>query len=531
MTARLVQEELHLNSETWHLDRLIVPFRPEVRAGFLKDDLWIRIASRKSEAGLWISLRPQKLAFSLIRGKGPAAHASAPKSPFDQFTSKTLKGSRLLGIEALPKERILKLRFSGAQDLSPPQDWDPKEVWLLLWMIPAHPEAMIVLPIKSSQVKSDLSAAPSLSGQEVEIISRSRKKSGTGLGRMILPSGANAPTELEPHADWVSSSGAIQKLFQHCLERDIFSGRVQEARERLQDLLLFHKTRGRKAAVARKEAASEPDWQLYGDYLKAHLYMLLQNPPVGQKSIQLEDQVLPLDTKLTLPQQLSHYYHLAKRKARRLQEAEARIQNHQEMGHRISGLLQTLPEILSDLKKGEWDFARLQVLEREAGLPPPDRNPSSGDAKNAAAQKKARASASKWTGRSFTSKEGLVIWVGREKEENLELTFKHARGNDVWLHVKGKPGAHAVIPLSSGRSASLETLLDAATLCIFYSGGEKWGKTEVDYTFKKYVKRIRDSSEASYTHNKTLVVAPDSARLKRLLGDLNLTHSLKEKEN
>jgi hypothetical protein len=31
------------------------------------------------------------------------------------------------------------------------------------------------------------------------------------------------------------------------------------------------------------------------------------------------------------------------------------------------------------------------------------------------------------------------------------------------------------------------------------------------------VKRIKDSTEASYTHNKTLIVEPEQTRLKRLL--------------
>jgi predicted ribosome quality control (RQC) complex YloA/Tae2 family protein len=122
-----------------------------------------------------------------------------------------------------------------------------------------------------------------------------------------------------------------------------------------------------------------------------------------------------------------------------------------------------------------------------------------------------------WPGKSFLSKDGLIIWVGRSKDENLELTFKHSRGNDLWMHIRGKPGAHVLIPLASGKSAPLETLLDAATLAVYYSGGEKWGKTEVDYTFKKYVKRIKNSTEASYIHNKTLMIEVDPARLKRLL--------------
>jgi predicted ribosome quality control (RQC) complex YloA/Tae2 family protein len=74
-----------------------------------------------------------------------------------------------------------------------------------------------------------------------------------------------------------------------------------------------------------------------------------------------------------------------------------------------------------------------------------------------------------------------------------------------------------VIPVPTGKSVPLETLLDAAVLTVYFSGGEKWGKTEVDYTFKKYVKRIKDSSEASYTNNKTLLIKPDAERRKRLL--------------
>jgi predicted ribosome quality control (RQC) complex YloA/Tae2 family protein len=124
---------------------------------------------------------------------------------------------------------------------------------------------------------------------------------------------------------------------------------------------------------------------------------------------------------------------------------------------------------------------------------------------------------SKWHGKSFVSKDGFTIWVGRNKQENLELTFKCARGNDLWLHLRGRPGAHTIIPLPGGKSAPLETLLDAAALTIYYSGGEKWGKTEVDYTFKKHVKRIKDSTEASYTHNKTLIVEPDPERIRRLI--------------
>lgn len=123
----------------------------------------------------------------------------------------------------------------------------------------------------------------------------------------------------------------------------------------------------------------------------------------------------------------------------------------------------------------------------------------------------------RWTGKAYFSRDGFAILAGKSKDENLELTFKIARGNDLWMHVRGRPGAHVLVPVPSGKSVPLETLLDAAQLVLFFSGGKNWGKTEVDYTFKKHVKRIKDSSEASYTQNKTLIVAPDAERLERLL--------------
>jgi predicted ribosome quality control (RQC) complex YloA/Tae2 family protein len=156
---------------------------------------------------------------------------------------------------------------------------------------------------------------------------------------------------------------------------------------------------------------------------------------------------------------------------------------------------------------------RVSELEHAAGLSAPAT--PTGEAESPKS-KSGTGVPSRWTGKTYFSKEGLPILVGRSKEENLELTFKIARGNDLWMHVRGRPGAHLVIPLPSGKSASLETLLDAAQLVILHSGGKNWGKTEVDYTFKKYVKRIKDSSEASYVQNKTLLVAPDPKRLERL---------------
>ncbi len=130
----------------------------------------------------------------------------------------------------------------------------------------------------------------------------------------------------------------------------------------------------------------------------------------------------------------------------------------------------------------------------------------------------------KWKGsgiRSFTSKEGLNIWVGKNHKENEELVIRLANGNDLWFHLKGLSSAHAIVRLNKGKSASLETMLDAANLVGYFSGITKNTKIEVDYTFRKNVKRVAGKMDGkflvTYTHNKTLIVTIDEQRLARLL--------------
>ena len=211
------------------------------------------------------------------------------------------------------------------------------------------------------------------------------------------------------------------------------------------------------------------------------------------------------DPKLGLRDQIEKFYQHARRRQRRMSEAK----NRSAMFGEALSKWGTAGEDLKKLDPLKPDWSRLEKLEGALGqgVQQIQKNPELAKRKSGG-----------WMGKALDSRDGIPIWVGRSRDENLELTFKHARGNDLWMHVRGRPGSHVVIPVQSWKSLNLETLLDAANLVIYYSGGESWGKTEVDYTFKKYVKRIKDSTEASYTNNKTLLVEPDRVRLKRLLG-------------
>jgi Predicted RNA-binding protein homologous to eukaryotic snRNP len=116
------------------------------------------------------------------------------------------------------------------------------------------------------------------------------------------------------------------------------------------------------------------------------------------------------------------------------------------------------------------------------------------------------------------SADGLPIFVGRNAEENEELTFHLAKSDDLWLHARGSPGSHVVIRLAKGVDPPPDTLRDAATLALLYSDLKKSGKGEVIYTRRKWVKKAKGQAVGAVivTQEKTISVKVDTQRLAAL---------------
>ncbi len=120
--------------------------------------------------------------------------------------------------------------------------------------------------------------------------------------------------------------------------------------------------------------------------------------------------------------------------------------------------------------------------------------------------------------REFRSSTGAAILVGRGADRNDELTFKVARGNDLWLHTRDVPGAHVIVPLS-GKPIDGDTLLDAATLAAHHSNARGEAQVDVVYVTRKLVRKPPKSRPGTVTHSggKTIRVRVEPARLERLL--------------
>ncbi|MEM7248445.1 MAG: NFACT RNA binding domain-containing protein [Acidobacteriota bacterium] len=120
--------------------------------------------------------------------------------------------------------------------------------------------------------------------------------------------------------------------------------------------------------------------------------------------------------------------------------------------------------------------------------------------------------------KTYLSKDGLPILVGRNASSNDQLSLKIAHGNDLWLHAQGVPGSHVVVRLPKGAEIPQETLLDAATLAHLHGGRKGASSGEVTWTRAKHVTKKKGlaAGQVIVSQEKSVRVRVEEDRVKRL---------------
>lgn len=103
-----------------------------------------------------------------------------------------------------------------------------------------------------------------------------------------------------------------------------------------------------------------------------------------------------------------------------------------------------------------------------------------------------------------------VVWVGRNARQNEIVTFDKGGPADLWLHVRGVPGAHVIIK-SGAVEVPDEVVRRAAAIAAYYSQARSEGRVGVDVTRRKYVRKIKGGKPGmvTYSHETTIDVAPE----------------------
>ncbi len=121
--------------------------------------------------------------------------------------------------------------------------------------------------------------------------------------------------------------------------------------------------------------------------------------------------------------------------------------------------------------------------------------------------------------RRYRTSGGLEVRVGRGREANDDLTFRHSSPNDIWLHARDVAGAHVVLRWNDpDTNPPARDLTEAAVLAALQSKARTSGTVAVDWTRRKYVRKPRKSPPGVVVpeRTKTLFVEPDPAVEERL---------------
>lgn len=107
------------------------------------------------------------------------------------------------------------------------------------------------------------------------------------------------------------------------------------------------------------------------------------------------------------------------------------------------------------------------------------------------------------------TKDGFVIWVGRNSRQNEQVTFGKGGGLDLWLHAHDVPGSHVIVKFD-GRPIPELVVEQAAAIAAYYSTSRDEGKVLVDVTECRYVKKIKGAGPGmvTYRNETTRTVRP-----------------------
>jgi predicted ribosome quality control (RQC) complex YloA/Tae2 family protein len=436
---------------------------------------------------LLLSAEPDVTRLHAARARPPRA---GPPPAFQQVLRRDLEGARLAAIESLPGDRVVALQLEGRNGA----------FRLVAELTGRHGNVFLVGPdgiIRASAARN-LSQRRSLVPGAPYVAPGPRPPSAAGEAVRFSP----VPGERFP------LSAAIEVAYAAREEERLLA----EGRRRLREPVRAAIARaGRALEKLADEAARVPAAEAdrrTADLLKQNLRRVRRGVrEVGVTEWTEEgarEVTISLDPALSPQANMERYY----RRYRRIVDSAARVAARDaEVRSRDAALRALLAAVdraaLADLPRLEREARRLGASPRAPAAP------------------RRRREEPPPAFRTFRSLSGATILVGKGAEENDTLTLRVARGNDLWLHARGIPGAHVVVRLERGRAPDQETFLDAAHLAVHFSDARGAPTAEVASTRAKHVRKPRGAAPGAVTYSQESVVLlrVEPRRIERLLAE------------
>ncbi|WP_225408847.1 NFACT RNA binding domain-containing protein [Stigmatella hybrida] len=313
-----------------------------------------------------------------------------------------------------------------------------------------------------------------------------------------LAKARSAPSRLQPNPeDFAPLAEAAERLLGQKDRRS----RADSIRRRLaQPYRARLKRSGRTLEKVRAEAARGPDAEEHrklGELLSQNLHRLRRGATevtlTAYTEAGMEEVQVKLDPKRGPKEQVDWHFHQYRRLTRGVEQARRR---EAELAREVAHAREALEQL------ERMDEAALLAQAEVLLLPTGEDGPPEGRPY-----------------KEYVGHGGQRIWVGRGSEDNDTLSFKVARPYHLWLHARGQPGSHVVVPLEKGREVPQEVLLDAAHLALHHSGAKGEPRGEVSYVPVKFLRKVKGAApgQVQYSREKTFQVRMEPERLERLL--------------
>ncbi len=430
---------------------------------------------QKGSWRVWTSLYRDHSLLALLPDSAKPDFVANP-STFVMVLRKHLIGNVIRGIEQFPHERIALLHFDSGHAL-------------VFELIPKHPN-LILVEDYSRETRS---------GRALGSFRQISLNSG---GVYVLPA-PRSMTEPQVRSEFEGEniSDSVAEFYISKLTDSTFLAEQRLWRQAVKGVEKKVKTALKNAEDDLEKAQEAAQFQRWGKILFSQLYLLGPQKLPKEKVLEIEGDSIPVDLSKTYSENSEQLFKKAKKFSRAVDELSERVL---ELRKKAT----SLAELFKRVEKAESE-TQLEALAgeyRKLGVPVPqekEAKPGSKEPKNCL---------------EVTSSDGFTIYCGRNQEENRHVTFHEAKGNDVWMHVKGIAGAHVVVKSQKNKTVPLKTLLEAAQLTLYYSKIREGKSAEVDYTQRKHVRAIKGTlAEVTYTGNKTLYLHADPKAIRDLV--------------
>lgn len=423
---------------------------------------------------LLVSAEPTLPRIHLI--KRPVRHLEQTGFPQTQFAlhlRKELSGTVLRDLEKVPQDRIVKLRFTGADEFG------AERMRTLIAQLTGRSANLFLLDqdeVILHAARSDSARAAHLSqGQNTGDVYRAQSHR-----RQPRPSSLDgALYEMICSGRFASASEAADSYFTSLLSARAFEAKAGAARATLKKKLFRQANLIEQLQRDLKAHAHAEDHKRVGDLLLANLgtarregnrVFLTDYFADDAPTIEVES-----DEQLSLQEEAARRFEQYSRSKRAVTQIKLRLAATQKVLCDLESQGRTLQTII----ESEDQVALDRFLSTSARMP--------SDPKRAV---KSPSKSFKIPGtRRYISSDGFEILVGRADRDNDQLTFKVAKPNDLWLHAADYGGSHVIVRNATRREVPHRTVIEAAELAAHFSQARKDPKVDVHYTQRKSVSK------------------------------------------